>query len=139
MARKLCANTQSLRFVVSAEKSRRSKLRRASPKADRNDVMKKRAKRWASALLFATGAVSTTLLLKRRKAMDGKRASRDDRDRSADKWARPGMRVTFRAELMPGRSRSERTFKIVKVLPSNRVTLEGFAGEHTETEFETAR
>ncbi len=101
--------------------------------------MKKRAKRWVSALLFTAGAVSTTLLLKRRKAMDGKKAPGNDRDRSADKWARPGMHVTFRAEVMPGRSRSERTFKIVKVLPSNRVTLEGFAGEHTETEFEIAR
>jgi hypothetical protein len=49
------------------------------------------------------------------------------------------MHVTFRAEVMPGRSRSERTFKVIKVLSSNRVTLEGFAGEHTETEFENSR
>ena len=56
---------------------------------------------------------------------------------SADRWARPGMSITFRAELMPGRSRAERTFHVAEVLPSGRVLLEGFAGEHTETEFET--
>ena len=58
---------------------------------------------------------------------------------SADRWARPGMSVTFRAELMPGRERSERTFQIEEVLPSGRVTLEGFAGQHSETEFEATR
>ena len=51
-------------------------------------------------------------------------------------WARPGMRVTFRAELMPGRVRAERSFRIASVLPRGRVHLEGIAGEHTETEFE---
>ncbi len=91
-------------------------------------------------MLFTAGAVAIILWLKRGKTMDGKRVTEHGvRDRSADKWARPGMSVIFRAELMPGRSRLERTFKIVKVLPSNRVTLEGFAGEHTETEFEASR
>ena len=72
--------------------------------------------------------------------MNGNRESeKEERDRSADKWARPGMSVTFRAELMPGRDRAERTFRVVKMLPSRRVTLEGFAGEHTETEFEPLR
>lgn len=51
-------------------------------------------------------------------------------------WARPGMRVTFRAELMPGRVRAERSFRVARVLPTGRVHLEGIAGEHTETEFE---
>jgi hypothetical protein len=51
-------------------------------------------------------------------------------------WARPNMPVTFRAEVMPGKSRSERTFLIEKVLPSGRVTLEGFIGEHRESAFE---
>ncbi len=57
----------------------------------------------------------------------------------ADRWARPGMSVTFRAELMPGRSRAERTFRVREVLASNRVRLEGFAGEHAESEFERPR
>lgn len=53
-----------------------------------------------------------------------------------DVWARPGMRVTFRAELMPGRVRAERSFHVTRVLPRGRVHLEGIVGEHTETEFE---
>ena len=54
----------------------------------------------------------------------------------ADVWARPGMRVTFRAELMPGRVRAERSFRVARLLPRGRVHLEGIVGEHTETEFE---
>ncbi len=51
-------------------------------------------------------------------------------------WARPGMSVTFRGELMPGRQRDARTFKVKELLPSGRVVLDGFAGEHAENEFE---
>lgn len=51
-------------------------------------------------------------------------------------WARPEMTVTFRAELMPGKNRQERTFRIAEVLPNERVTLHDFAGEHRESEFE---
>ena len=51
-------------------------------------------------------------------------------------WARPGMAVTFRAELMPGRSAAERTFHITRVLPSCRVVIKGISGEHTAAEFE---
>lgn len=54
-------------------------------------------------------------------------------------WARPGMRVIFRAEVMPGRETSERTFRVVSLLPSGRVLLEGAAGEHAEKEFERIR
>ncbi|HVG29175.1 MAG TPA: hypothetical protein VM864_05585 [Pyrinomonadaceae bacterium] len=61
------------------------------------------------------------------------------RDRERDQWARPGMTVTFRAELMPSRETAERTFRVAELLPSGRVKLEGFAGEHTETEFEPVR
>ncbi len=57
----------------------------------------------------------------------------------ADLWARPGMSVTFRAELKPGRDASERTFRVLELLPSGRVLLEGIAGEHAETEFEPVR
>ena len=52
-----------------------------------------------------------------------------------DVWARPGMSVTFRAELMPGKDASERTFRVSRVLGSLRVIVEGVAGEHTATEF----
>ena len=54
-------------------------------------------------------------------------------------WARPGMSVTFRAELMPGRASSERTFRITRVLPSRRVLIEGIEGEHAAAEFESRR
>ena len=57
----------------------------------------------------------------------------------ADVWARPGMSVVFRAELMPGRSASERTFRVASVLSSRRVIIEGIAGEHTPSEFEPHR
>lgn len=51
-------------------------------------------------------------------------------------WARPNMKVTFRAEIMPGKSKEERTYKITRVLWNGRVVLEDFAGEHRESEFE---
>lgn len=51
-------------------------------------------------------------------------------------WARPEMNVTFRAEIMPGLTREERTFRIAEVLPNARVTLHGFPGEYRETAFE---
>lgn len=51
-------------------------------------------------------------------------------------WARPEMNVTFRAEIMPGASRDERTFRIQKVLPNARVELHDFPGEFRETAFE---
>jgi hypothetical protein len=51
-------------------------------------------------------------------------------------WARPNMKVTFRAEIMPGKNREERTFSIEEVLPNGRVILHAFEGEHRETEFE---
>ena len=51
-------------------------------------------------------------------------------------WARPEMQVTFRAEIMPGTSREERTFRIKSVRPNGRVTLYDFPDEHREGEFE---
>ncbi len=51
-------------------------------------------------------------------------------------WARDGMNVTFRAEIMPGKSREERTYRIDKVLPNGRVVLQDFLGEHREGAFE---
>jgi len=55
---------------------------------------------------------------------------------SANIWARPEMHVTFRAEIMPGKNRDERTFRVKDVLPNGRVTLHDFTGEHIKNEFE---
>jgi hypothetical protein len=49
------------------------------------------------------------------------------------------MILTFRAELMPGRDSSERTYTVWRVLTSGRVELIGMAGQHAEAEFEPAR
>ena len=57
-------------------------------------------------------------------------------ERKADVWARPGMQVTFRAEVMPGRDRDERTFVVKELLPSGRVSLQNVDGEHAEKEFD---
>ena len=46
------------------------------------------------------------------------------------------MMVTFRAELMPGRERDERTFRVKELLSRGRVLLQGVDGEHAEKEFE---
>ncbi len=51
-------------------------------------------------------------------------------------WARPEMKVTFRAELMPGKNRAERTFRIKEVMPNGRVVLYDFVGEHRQSSFE---
>ncbi len=56
--------------------------------------------------------------------------------KQVDVWARPGMLVTFRAELMPGRDRRERTFRVKQLLSSGRVSLHEVDGEHAEKEFE---
>jgi hypothetical protein len=47
-----------------------------------------------------------------------------------------GMRLTFRAEIMPGRETHERTFEVAGVLASGRIVLANLHGEHTITEFE---
>ena len=56
--------------------------------------------------------------------------------RAGNVWARPGMQVTFRAELMPGRDRDQRTFIVKELLSSGRVSLHGVDGEHAEKEFD---
>jgi len=55
---------------------------------------------------------------------------------SVNVWARPEMKVTFRAEIMPGREREERTFRIKEVLPNGRIKLYDFIGEHRQGAFE---
>jgi hypothetical protein len=64
------------------------------------------------------------------------RALQKPQKHEGDVWARPGMSVTFRAELMPGRDRDSRTFRVKELLPSGRVSLHDADGEHTESEFE---
>jgi hypothetical protein len=100
-------------------------------------------KRWVrgglAVLVGGAGAFGVALLLGR--GLKSTRGGPADtgRGRGRDSWARPGMSVTFRAELMPGREHAERTFRVAELLPSGRVRLEGTGGEHAENEFETAR
>ena len=63
------------------------------------------------------------------------RSRYDDRP-EVNIWARPEMQVTFRAEIMPGRTREERTYRIAEVLSNSRVVLHGLPGEYRETAFE---
>lgn len=65
-----------------------------------------------------------------------KRKNVQTEKKAGDVWARPGMQVTFRAELMPGRDRNQRTFLVRELLPSGRVSLHDVDGEHAEKEFE---
>ena len=85
--------------------------------------------RWLlGGLAIGAGAVSAAGALLKRKNVEQKRVG--------DVWARPGMPVTFRAELMPGRDRHQRTFLVKELLWSGRVSLQGVDGEHAEKEFE---
>ena len=98
--------------------------------------MRKNTKRLLGGMALAIGAVGAigTVMIKRKHD----RAPRK-RDKAADTWARPGMEVVFRAEVMPGRHTSERTFHVTSLLPSGRVLLDGVAGEHAEREFQPIR
>ena len=97
--------------------------------------MKKATKRVLGGLALAAGAVGAIGALMIRN--DGWRKRRGKS--AASLWARPGMQVVFRAELMPGRDASERTYRVHELLPSGRVVLQNFSGEHAEKEFEPAR
>ncbi|HEX8709402.1 MAG TPA: hypothetical protein VF723_14250 [Pyrinomonadaceae bacterium] len=93
--------------------------------------MNKQTKRILGNIALAAGTLGTAFLLRKR--------ARGPGQAPVDKWARPGMRVIFRAELMPGRETSERTFHVTRLLPSDRVLLDGVAGEHAKNEFERVR
>ena len=96
--------------------------------------MKKRTKRVLGGLAFAAGSLGTLGVVVIRKNL---RERRRQANREADNvWARPGMRVTFRAELMPGRDRASRTFQVKELLSNGRVLLHEVNGEHAEREFE---
>ena len=97
--------------------------------------MKKRTLRWLGGFAIGLGAVGAFGAYFKRKNKGP--AIPKPQKHSADVWARPGMKVTFRAELMPGRDRDDRTFTVKELLPSGRVSLTGVDGEHTETEFES--
>jgi hypothetical protein len=97
--------------------------------------MKRATKRLLGGLAVAAGAFGAAgayMTRKKNKAMKELRSSSEP----GNVWARPGMTVTFRAELMPGREREERTFRVKELLPSGRVSLHGVTGEHAEKEFE---
>ena len=47
-----------------------------------------------------------------------------------------GERLTFRAELMPGRDAGERTYEVKRLLPSGRIELANLEGQHSLAEFE---
>ena len=111
----------------------------------RKEEGKRRGGRWLAALAGlagqTAGALGATLIARKRGAtrQQSKSIYPEYNRRDADRWARPGMPVTFRAELMPGRSRAERTFRVSEVLTSGRVMLEGFTGDHAESEFEPVK
>ncbi len=99
--------------------------------------MKKGTKRLLSGFAIgaaAAGAIGAVIMNR-----NGKFARARRRSEELDLWARPGMQVTFRAELMPGRDASERTFRVAELLPSGRVHLNGVTGEHAQKEFEPRR
>ena len=89
--------------------------------------MRRRTKWLVGGLAIGAGAVSAASALLKKKKVEPKRV---------DVWARPGMLVTFRAELMPGRDRHGRTFRVKELLSSGRVSLHGVDGEHAEKEFD---
>ncbi len=86
-------------------------------------------------LALAAGAFGATGAYLKKKKGKGTGKQRVAGKRAAV-WARPGMTVTFRAELMPGRDREERTARVKELLPSGRVLLHEVAGEHAEREFD---
>jgi len=97
--------------------------------------MKKGTKRVLGGLARAAGAVGAAGAYMGRKKRVKPKQQRVS-DNPANVWARPGMTVTFRAELMPGREREERTARVKELLTSGRVTLYEVAGEHAQKEFE---
>ena len=93
--------------------------------------MKYRTRWLLGGLALGAGAISAVNAYLQRKNVHTVRKAK-----ASDVWARPGMQVTFRAELMPSRDRAERTFLVKELLPSGRVSLQGVDGEHAEKEFE---
>jgi hypothetical protein len=101
--------------------------------------MKKTTKRWLGGMALAAGALGAIGAVLMKKDGKPRRGRRRAKGEFPDSWARPGMNVVFRAELMPGRGTSERTFRVTSLLPSGRVLLDGVVGEHAEKEFQPIR
>jgi hypothetical protein len=101
--------------------------------------MRKSTKRLVGGLALAAGAIGAIGAVVMKRKNKAGHPVRRERDKSADAWARPGMEVVFRAEVMPGRHTSDRTFHVTSLLPSGRVLLDGVSGEHAEREFQPIR
>src|SRR5207302_10768517 len=101
--------------------------------------MKKATKRLLGGIALSAGALGAIGAVLMRNNTGSRRQRRREKSRVAAMWARPGMKVVFRAELMPGREASERTFRIDSLLPSGRALLEGVTGEHVRREFAPIR
>ena len=99
--------------------------------------MNKPTKRMLGGLALAASSIGVlgAVVIKR----NLRKRRRTAREKVGNTWARPGMSVTFRAELMPGRDRNARTFRIKELLSSGRVILQDTGGEHAEKEFEPVR
>lgn len=91
--------------------------------------MNKRTRWLLGGLAIGAGAISAVFAYRKKNDVQTTK-------KLGDVWARPGMPVTFRAELMPGRDRLQRTFLVKELLANGRVLLHGADGEHTEKEFE---
>ena len=90
--------------------------------------MNKRTRWLLGGLAVGAGAISAAFAYRKKNHVQVPKKN--------DVWARPGMPVTFRAELMPGRDRNQRTFLVKELLSSGRVSLHDADGEHNEKEFE---
>jgi hypothetical protein len=90
--------------------------------------MRQRTRWLLSGLALGAGCIGALVNHRKKKNMHATKVG--------DVWARPGMPVTFRAELMPGRERNQRTYQVKELLSSGRVSLHGVEGEHAEKEFE---
>jgi len=101
--------------------------------------MRTSTKRLLGGLALAAGAVGAIGAVVVKKNSGSRRQRRRDAETSSNRWARPGMTVVFRAELMPGRETAERTYHVTSLLPSGRVLLDGVSGEHAENEFQPVR
>ena len=73
--------------------------------------MAKRTRWFLGGLALGAGSISAALAY-------WKRNNKPVEKKTGHVWARPGMPVTFRAELMPGRDRQQRTFHVKEVLSS---------------------
>lgn len=101
--------------------------------------MRNSTKRLLGGLALGAGALGAIGAVLMKNKSGSRRRRRREIAALENAWARPGMKVIFRAELMPGRETSERTFRVVTLLPSGRVLLDGVSGEHAENEFERIR